>query len=96
MEKQEWTIYLPLCQLEQTSNVVTLSDLTGHRTGPTQSELYKHRRWLEAANFRFRKNKNCTSEGRDVFPCDFRAKTDFFGLNDCLCVMIMKNDGVLF
>ena len=23
--------------------------------GPTQIELYKHRRWLEAGNFRFRK-----------------------------------------
>ena len=34
------------------------------------------------------------SEGRDVFPCDFRAKIDFFALNDCLCVIIMKNDGV--
>ena len=31
------------------------------------------------------------SEGRDVFPCDFRAKTDFFALNDCLCAIIMKN-----
>ena len=36
------------------------------------------------------------SEGRDVFPCDFRAKTDFFALNDCLCAIIMKNDGVQF
>ena len=36
------------------------------------------------------------SEGRDVFPCDFRAKIDFFALNDCLCVIIMKNDGVQF
>ena len=35
------------------------------------------------------------SEGRDVFPCDFRAKIDFFALN-CLSVMIMKNDGVQF
>ena len=23
------------------------------------------------------------SEGRDVFPCDFCAKIDFFALNDC-------------
>ena len=36
------------------------------------------------------------SEGRDVFPCDFRAKINFFALNDCLCVIIMKNDGVQF
>ena len=36
------------------------------------------------------------SEGRDVFPCDFRAKIDFFALNDCFCVIIMKNDGVQF
>ena len=25
------------------------------RTGPTQTELYKHKRWLEAGNFGFRK-----------------------------------------
>ena len=36
------------------------------------------------------------SEGRDVFPCGFRAKIDFFALNDCLCVIIMENDGVQF
>ena len=36
------------------------------------------------------------SEGRDVFPCDFRAKIDFFALNDCLYVIIMENDGVQF
>ena len=36
------------------------------------------------------------SEGRDVFPCDFRAKIDFFALNDCLCVIIMENHGVQF
>ena len=36
------------------------------------------------------------SEGRDVFPCDFHAKIDFFALNNCLSVMIMKNDGVQF
>ena len=36
------------------------------------------------------------SEGQDVFPSDFRAKIDFFALNDCFCVIIMKNDGVQF
>ena len=30
------------------------------RTGLTQTELYKHRGWLEAGNFRFRKKRNCT------------------------------------
>ena len=30
----------------------------GFRTGPTQTELYKHRRWLEAGNFGFRKSRN--------------------------------------
>ena len=28
--------------------------------GPTQTGLYKHRRWLEAGNFGFRKKRNCT------------------------------------
>ena len=40
--------------------------------------------------------KGLFSEGRDVFPCDFRAKIDFFALNDCLCVIIMENDGFQF
>ena len=30
------------------------------RKGLTKTELYKHRRWLEAGNFRFRKLRNCT------------------------------------
>ena len=30
------------------------------RTGLTQTDLYKHRRWLEAGNFRFRKKRNGT------------------------------------
>ena len=29
-------------------------------TGPTVIELYKHKRWLQAGNFRFRKKSNCT------------------------------------
>ena len=33
---------------EKTNNVV-------YETGLTQTELYKHRRWLEAGNFGFRK-----------------------------------------
>ena len=32
----------------------------GFRTGSTQTELYKRRRWIEAGNFRFRKKSNCT------------------------------------
>ena len=32
----------------------------GFRTGPTQTGLYKHRRWLEAGNFGFRKKRNYT------------------------------------
>ena len=28
--------------------------LRGFRPGPTQTELYSHRRWLEAGNFEFR------------------------------------------
>ena len=29
------------------------------RPGPTQTVLYSHRRWPEAGNFGFRKNKYC-------------------------------------
>ena len=38
---------------EKANNVV-------FHTGPTQTELYKRRRWLEAGSFRFRKKRNCT------------------------------------
>ena len=30
------------------------------RTGPTQTGLHSHRRWLEAVHFGFRKKRNCT------------------------------------
>ena len=29
-------------------------------TGPTQTGLYSHRRWLETRNFVFRKKRDCT------------------------------------
>ena len=32
----------------------------GFRTGLTQTGLYKHRRWLEALNFVFKKKRDCT------------------------------------
>ena len=32
----------------------------GFRPGPTQTGLYIHRRWLEAGNFGFRKERICT------------------------------------
>ena len=31
----------------------------GFRTGLTKTQLHKHRRWLEAGNFRYRKKRNC-------------------------------------
>ena len=30
------------------------------RPDPTQTRLYSHRRWLEAGNSKFRKQRNCT------------------------------------
>ena len=38
---------------EKTNNLV-------FRPGLTQTRLYSHRRWLEAGNFLFRKQRNCT------------------------------------
>ena len=35
--------------------------LQGFRPDPTQTGLCNHRRWLEALNFVFRKQRNCTS-----------------------------------
>ena len=41
-----------------------MKNTPGFRTGPTQVELSKHRRWLEAAgNFGFTKLGNCTIRG---------------------------------
>ena len=37
------------------------TSLRGFRPGPTQTGLYSHRRWLEAWNFVFRKQRNCSS-----------------------------------
>ena len=32
----------------------------GFRTDLMQTKLNKHKRWIEAGNFRFRKERNCT------------------------------------
>ena len=34
--------------------------LRGFRPGPTQTELCSHRRWIEARNFGFRLQRDCT------------------------------------
>ena len=34
--------------------------LRDFRLGLTQTRLYNHTRWLEAGNFEFRKQRNCT------------------------------------
>ena len=34
--------------------------LRGFRPGPTQTDLYSHRRWLEALNFGFSNKRKCT------------------------------------
>ena len=53
----------------QHKNHMNISDQTfephydqqsGFGTGPTQTELYKHRTWLVAGNFGFGKKRNCT------------------------------------
>ena len=36
------------------------SCLQGFQPGPTLTGLYSHRRWLEALNFGFRKQRDCT------------------------------------
>ena len=45
-----WVLYIPTIEPrhEKTNNVVFVQ------------EPYKHRRWLEAGNFGFRKQRNCT------------------------------------
>ena len=47
-------LYINLPSCVKTNNL-------GSRPGRTQTELYKHRRWLEAGKFRFRKTMTCYS-----------------------------------
>ena len=39
---------------------VTRKGVSVFRPGPTQTGLYSHRRWLEAAHFGLRKKRYCT------------------------------------
>ena len=45
----------------------------GFRSGPIQSKLYEHRRWLEAGHFQFRKERNCK------YLCSENEGTDQLG-----------------
>ena len=47
---------LKLCKLAATRE----NQHCGFQTGLTQTEMYKHRRWLEAGNFEFRKQRKST------------------------------------
>ena len=61
----------------------------GFRPGPTQTGLYRHRRWLEAGNFGFRKKKNFTirvAKAKALISFEVTAKLIFafvFAYADC-------------
>ena len=57
--------------------------LRGFRPGPTQTRLYSHRRWLEAGNFVFRKQRNCTSYGAKT-----KALISFAVTAKLICVFV--------
>ena len=46
--------------------------LQGFRPSPTQTRLYSHRRWLEAGNFRIRKQRDftiCVAKTKALISC---------------------------
>ena len=56
-----------LVSLYHMSHLVKKNHKCGFRTGPTQTELYKHRRWLEAGNLQSRELS---------FPCSENEGAD--------------------
>ena len=55
----------------------------GFRTGPTQTRLYKHRRWLETGIFVFRKKRNCT-----IHVAKTKALISFAVTAKLICVFV--------
>ena len=62
---------------------------SGFQTGPTQTGLYKQRRWLETGNFGLRNYRNCTirvakTKARISFAVTAKLICDFvFAYADC-------------
>ena len=57
--------------------------LRGFRPGPTQTELYSHRRWLEALNFGFTKKRDCI-----IFVAKTKALISFAVTAKLICVFV--------
>ena len=49
-------------------------------------ELYKHKRWLEVRNFRFRKKNNCT-----IHVAKTKAMISFTVTAKLICVLVFAN-----
>ena len=64
---------------EETNNL-------GFRPGPTQTGLYKHRRWLEAGNFGFRKKRICT-----ICVAKTKALISFAVTAKLICAFVFAN-----
>ena len=65
--------------------------ILGFQPSPTQTGLYSHRRWLEAGNFRFRKERNCTIHGAKT-----KALISFAVTAKHICVFVLVYVGCLF
>ena len=59
------------------------SYIRGFRSGPTQTGLYSHRRWLEALNFGFRKQRDCT-----IRVAKTKALISFVDTAKLICVFV--------
>ena len=56
---------------------------SGLRPGPTQTRLYSHRRWIEAWNFGFRKQRDCT-----IYVAKTKALISFAVIAKLICVFV--------
>ena len=60
--------------------------LRGFRPGPTQTRLYNHTRWLDALNFVFRKQRDCT-----IYVAKTKALISFAVTAKLICVFVFAN-----
>ena len=65
--------------------------LRGFRPGPTQTGLYSHRKWLEAWNFVFRKERDCT-----VRVAKMKALISFAVTAKLICVFVFAYAKIRF
>ena len=77
------TVFLINNEIQEQGHVKT--GLRGFQPSPTQTELYSHRRWLEAWNVRFKKERDCTT---GIYVAKTKALISFAVTAKLICVFI--------